>query len=137
MLHGVSLEGVKSLPRNSRIYVAGHRSLVGSAICGHLDSGGFTDVVGRRHQDLDLRDRDATQRSFDEENPVVVIDAAARVGGIMVNSSYAAEFLSDNLRVQVNLLDSAQEAGVEHFLFLGSSCTYPKFAEQPFSRTPC
>ena len=125
------LGGVKPLPRDSRIYVAGHRGLVGSAIWRHLKSTGFTDLVGRRHQDLDLLDRDATQRFFEEEHPDVVIDAAARVGGIMANSTYPAEFLSDNLRVQVNLLDSAQAAGVQHFLFLGSSCIYPKFAAQP------
>ncbi len=129
----VSQGGVRALPRDARVYIAGHRGLVGSAIWRHLESSGFTDLVGMSHQDLDLRDRDATQRFFADTHPDVVIDAAARVGGIMANSSYPAEFLSDNLRVQVNLLDSAQAAGVEHFLFLGSSCIYPKFATQPIN----
>lgn len=121
----------KALPRDSKVYIAGHRGLVGSAIWRHLESAGFAELVGVGHLDLDLRDRDATLRFIAEVRPDVVIDAAARVGGIVANSSYPAEFLSDNLRMQVNLLDSAQAADVQHFLFLGSSCIYPKFAAQP------
>lgn len=119
------------VPRDARIYVAGHGGLVGSAIWRHLESAGFADLVGRRSKELDLRDRESVRAFFDEARPSYVIDAAAKVGGIFANSMYPAEFLSDNLRIQTNLLDAAHEFGVERFLFLGSSCIYPKFAPQP------
>lgn len=131
MSEGLSQRGLTALSRDSTVYIAGHRGLVGSAIWRHLESIGFTDLVGKSHRELDLRDRDATMNFIADIRPDVVIDAAARVGGIMANSSYPAEFLSDNLRVQVNLLDAAQSAEVQRFLFLGSSCIYPKFAAQP------
>ena len=119
------------VPRDARVYIAGHGGLVGSALWRHFESVGFTNLVGRRSKELDLRDRESVRAFFDEVRPDYVIDAAAKVGGIFANSTYPAEFLSDNLRIQTNLLDSAQEFGVERFLFLGSSCIYPKFAPQP------
>jgi len=112
-------------------FVAGHNGLVGSAIWRALEARGFTELVGLRSAELDLRDREATRTFFAETRPAVVIDAAARVGGIMANSTYPAEFLSENLRIQVNLMDAAAEFGCRRLLFLGSSCIYPKFAEQP------
>lgn len=117
--------------RTDKVYIAGHNGLVGSALVRCFDDAGFTNVVGRRSSELDLRDRDATREFFKSERPNIVIDAAARVGGIMANNTYPAEFLSDNLRIQVNLMDAAAEFGVQRLLFLGSSCIYPKFAEQP------
>ncbi|TKV57350.1 GDP-L-fucose synthase [Nakamurella flava] len=122
---------VGPLDRTARVYVAGHRGLVGSAICRLLRAEGFTDVVGWSSRELDLRDRDAVFRRFEEMRPDVVIDAAARVGGIMANSTYPADFLSDNLRMQTNILDAAAAQRVPRLLFLGSSCIYPKFAAQP------
>lgn len=122
-----------SLPRDARIYVAGHGGLVGSAIWRHLSAAGFTDLVGRRSAELDLRDRGAVDGFFDEVRPDYVIDAAARVGGIMANDTYPAEFLSENLRIQVNLLDAAHRTDVTRVLFLGSSCIYPRLAPQPIT----
>jgi GDP-L-fucose synthase len=114
-----------------RVYVAGHRGMVGSAIWRHLESAGFTDLVGRTSGELDLRDRDATFAFFEQTRPQVVVDAAARVGGILSNVTYPADFLSDNLRIQVNVLDASSSIGVERLLFLGSSCIYPRLAPQP------
>jgi GDP-L-fucose synthase len=119
------------LDRSSTFYVAGHRGLVGSAIWRNLEAGGFTDLVGRASSELDLKDRDAVFAFFTESKPRYVVLAAAKVGGILANSTYPVDFLSDNLRIQVNVLDAAREHGVERLLFLGSSCIYPKFAEQP------
>ena len=117
------------------IYIAGHRGLVGSAIWRHLEEQGFTSLVGATSSEVDLRDREATSAFFARELPDVVIDAAARVGGILANSTYPADFLSDNLRIQVNVMDAAKETGVERLLFLGSSCIYPKLAEQPIKES--
>ena len=117
--------------RTQPLLVAGHRGLVGSAIWRHLESSGYTDLIGRPSSAVDLRDRDAVLAFLDETRPTTVIDAAARVGGILANSTEPAQFLSDNLRIQLNLIDGAHEVGVERFLFLGSSCIYPKFAPQP------
>jgi GDP-L-fucose synthase len=119
------------LTADTRIYIAGHRGLVGSALWRYFHANGFRNVVGRTSAELDLRDTRAVDRFFAETQPEVVIDAAARVGGIAANSSRQAEFCSDNLRIQVNLFDSAVSHGVERLLFLGSSCIYPKEAEQP------
>ena len=116
-----------------RVYVAGHRGMVGSAIWRHLESAGFTDLVGRTSGELDLRDRDATFAFFEQTRPQVVVDAAARVGGILANDTYPADFLSDNLRIQLNVLDAASATGVERLLFLGSSCIYPRLAPQPIT----
>lgn len=119
------------LDRSATFYVAGHRGLVGSAIWRRLEHEGFSDLVGRASSDLDLKDREAVFEFFAEARPRYVVLAAAKVGGILANSTYPVDFLSDNLRIQVNVLDAAREYGVERLLFLGSSCIYPKFAEQP------
>jgi GDP-L-fucose synthase len=119
------------LPRSTSIFVAGHGGLVGSAVTRHLVGEGFTDVRGVPSSELDLRDRDATHAYLTSTRPEVVVLAAARVGGILANSTYPADFLSDNLRIQVNVIDAALQAGIRRLLFLGSSCIYPKHAPQP------
>ncbi len=119
----------------SRIYVAGHRGLAGSAVCRALRSHGFGQIVGATSSELDLRDRAATLHYLRDVRPDIVVLAAARVGGILANSSYPAEFLSDNLRIQLNVMDAAHEVDVDRLLFLGSSCIYPKFAEQPIKES--
>ncbi|WP_108922799.1 GDP-L-fucose synthase family protein [Mycobacterium montefiorense] len=119
------------LDRAAPVYIAGHRGLVGSALLRGLQAAGFTNVVVRSHAELDLTDRAATFDFILGARPQLVIDAAARVGGIMANDTYPAEFLSENLQIQVNLLDAAVAARVPRLLFLGSSCIYPKFAPQP------
>lgn len=121
----------RPLPRDVKIFIAGHRGLVGGAIWRHLEEQGFTNLIGARSSELDLRDREATFEYFSNEKPDVVIDAAAKVGGILANNTYPADFLSDNLLIQVNLMDAANAHDVERLLFLGSSCIYPKFAAQP------
>jgi GDP-L-fucose synthase len=121
------------LDRSARIYVAGHRGLVGSAIVRRLEAEGFTDIVGRTSAELDLKDRDAVFAFFAAEKPVHVVLAAAKVGGILANSTYPVDFLSDNLRIQVNVLDAALAHDVQRLLFLGSSCIYPKLAPQPIT----
>ncbi len=123
------------LSRDATVYVAGHAGLVGSAVVRHLRQQGFSRVVGVRSSEVDLRERAATRAFFERERPAVVIDAAARVGGILANSQRPVEFLSDNLRVQLNLIDTAHEFDVERLLFLGSSCIYPKFAAQPIAES--
>jgi len=120
-----------ALDRDGRFYVAGHRGLVGSAIWRRLEAEGFTDLVGRSSAELDLKDRDAVFAFFAETTPRYVVLAAAKVGGILANSTYPVDFLSDNLRIQVNVLDAALKYGVERLLFLGSSCIYPRLAPQP------
>jgi GDP-L-fucose synthase len=119
------------LDRNATFYVAGHRGLVGSAIVRKLEAEGFTNIVGRTSKELDLKDRSAVFRFMEEIKPRYLVLAAAKVGGILANSTYPVEFLSENLQIQVNVLDAALEQKVERVLFLGSSCIYPKFAEQP------
>ena len=119
------------LDRQATFYVAGHRGLVGSAIMRRLESAGFTSLVGRSSSELDLKDRAAVFAFFQEERPRYVVLAAAKVGGILANNTYPVDFLSDNLRIQVNVLDAALAHNVERLLFLGSSCIYPKAAEQP------
>jgi GDP-L-fucose synthase len=116
-----------------RVFVAGHRGLVGSAVWRHLQSEGFTNLLGRISNELDLRDNDSTLAFFAKAEPQVVVLAAAKVGGIMANSTHPVDFLSDNLRIQLNILDAARQHGVQRLLFLGSSCIYPKFAPQPIS----
>ncbi len=119
------------LDRNATFYVAGHRGLVGSAIWRNLESGGFTDLVGKTSADLDLKDRDRVFAFFEETKPKYVVLAAAKVGGILANSNHPVDFLTDNLQIQVNVLDAALAVGVDRLLFLGSSCIYPRLAEQP------
>jgi GDP-L-fucose synthase len=134
-VYAMQAQAPDALDRGLKVYVAGHRGLVGSAIWRHLQEQGFTALVGATSSEVDLRDRGATSAFFERERPDVVIDAAARVGGILANSNYPADFLSDNLRIQVNVMDAAKECGVERLLFLGSSCIYPKFAEQPIKES--
>ncbi len=119
------------LDRDATFYVAGHRGLVGSAIVRKLAASGFENVVGKPSAELDLKDRDAVFAYMGETKPKYVVLAAAKVGGILANSTYPVDFLSDNMRIQVNVLDAALANDVERVLFLGSSCIYPKFAEQP------
>lgn len=123
------------LDRGSPIYIAGHRGLVGSALVRQFEAEGFTNLLVRPHGQLDLMDRAATFDFVLETRPQIVIDAAARVGGIMANDTYPADFLSENLQIQVNLLDAAVAARVPRLLFLGSSCIYPKFAPQPIQES--
>jgi GDP-L-fucose synthase len=125
----------ETLDKNSRIYVAGHRGLVGSAIWRHLQSEGYTDLVGASSSELDLRDRGSVFAFLRAKQPDVVIDAAAKVGGIHANNTFPANFLSDNLQIQVNVMDAANDIDVDRLLFLGSSCIYPKFAEQPIKES--
>lgn len=120
-----------SIDKAATTYVAGHRGLVGSAIWRRLEADGYTNLVGRTSTEVDLRDRERTFELLREVRPRYVILAAARVGGILANDKYPAEFLSDNLRVQLNVMDAAQEVDVERLVFLGSSCIYPKLAPQP------
>lgn len=123
------------LDRDATIYVAGHGGLVGSAVWRELQLRGFGHLVGWRSAELDLRDRDATFDAVASARPDVVVVAAARVGGIMANSTEPVEFLNDNLRIQTNVFEASHAAGVERLLFLGSSCIYPKFAAQPISES--
>ena len=115
----------------SRIYVAGHRGLVGSAIVRRLQAAGHTQVITRTHAELDLTDEQATRAFFQAERPEFVFLAAAKVGGIVANNTYPAEFIRDNLAIQTNVIHAAWHAGVQRLLFLGSSCIYPKLAPQP------
>jgi GDP-L-fucose synthase len=119
------------MEKNSRIFVAGHRGLVGSAICRRLRQEGFDNLVLRALQELDLRDQAATRRFFAEEKPEYVFLAAAKVGGILANATYPADFIYDNLAIETNVIDAAARSGVRKLLFLGSSCIYPKLAPQP------
>lgn len=121
------------LDRSAPLYVAGHRGLVGSAIWRKLDNTGFTNLIGRSSAELDLKDREAVFAFFRDEQPRYVVLAAAKVGGIMANDTYPHDFLSENLQIQVNVMDAALEVGVERLLFLGSSCIYPRLAPQPIS----
>jgi GDP-L-fucose synthase len=120
-----------TLDRDATFYVAGHRGLVGSAIWRHLEQSGFAGLVGRTSAELDLKDRSAVFEFFHATKPRYVVLAAAKVGGILANDTYPVDFLSENLQIQVNVMDAAVETGVERLLFLGSSCIYPKLAPQP------
>ncbi|SNR77727.1 GDP-L-fucose synthase family protein [Blastococcus mobilis] len=119
------------LDRSARTFIAGHRGLVGGAVLRHFEDAGFTSLVTRSSSELDLRDASAVESFFAGERPATVVMAAAKVGGILANSTYPADFISDNLRMQVNVLDAAARHGTTHLLFLGSSCIYPKLAPQP------
>jgi GDP-L-fucose synthase len=115
----------------SKIYVAGHRGLVGSAILRQLEKEGYENLVTRTHGELDLKDEHKVDAFFEEQKVEHVFFAAARVGGILANSTYPVEFLSDNLYMQLNVINAAHRHGVRRLMFLGSSCIYPKFAPQP------
>ncbi|MBQ0090206.1 MAG: GDP-L-fucose synthase [Prevotellaceae bacterium] len=121
------------MDKNSKIYVAGHQGLVGSAIWNNLRSRGYNNLVGRTHQELDLTDQYAVKKFFDEEQPHAVVLAAAFVGGIMANSLYRADFIMMNMKIQCNVISEAYAHGVEKLLFLGSTCIYPKNAPQPMA----
>lgn len=116
---------------DARVYVAGHRGMVGSAIWRDLSARGHTDLIGNSSAEVDLRDRDAAMDAIGSANPDALVLAAAKVGGILANATYPVEFLADNVRIQTNVLEAAHAAGVERVLFLGSSCIYPKHAPQP------
>ena len=117
--------------KTDKIYVAGHRGLVGSAILRKMQQEGFANVVVRKSSELDLTDQTAVKEFFIAEKPAFVFLAAAKVGGILANDTYPADFIRDNLQMEVNVIDAAYQAGVQKLLFLGSSCIYPKFAPQP------
>ncbi|WP_444392305.1 GDP-L-fucose synthase family protein [Prevotella sp.] len=119
------------LAKDSKIYIAGHRGLVGSAIWNNQKSRGYTNLIGRTHAELDLTDQYAVERFFDEERPDAVVLAAAFVGGIMANSLYRADFIMQNMKMQCNVISNAYSHGVKKLLFLGSTCIYPKNAPQP------
>lgn len=121
------------LNKNSKIYIAGHRGMVGSAVKRKLEREGYENLICRTSSKLDLRDQQAVKSFFSEEQPDVVVDAAARVGGIMANSEYPWQFLYENLEIQNNIISSAHEQKVGKLIFLGSSCIYPKHADQPMS----
>jgi GDP-L-fucose synthase len=119
------------IPKDAKIYVPGHHGLVGSAIVRRLKAGGYRNVLTRSRQEVDLTERDAAVELFQEEKPEYVFDAAARVGGIHANNQYPADFIRDNILIQMNVIDAAYRTGVKKLVFLGSSCIYPKLAPQP------
>ena len=121
----------KELNKNSKIYIAGHHGLVGSAIWNNLKARGYNNLVGKSHSELDLTDQYAVKKFFDEEQPDAVVLAAAFVGGIMANSLYRADFIMQNMKIQCNVISEAYAHGVKKLLFLGSTCIYPKNAPQP------
>ena len=119
------------ITKQSRIYIAGHKGMVGAAIWRYLEAQGYTNLIGKSSKALDLRQQSEVQRFFDDEQIEVVIDAAARVGGILANNTYPYQFLMENMQIQNNLIDASLKADVKKFIFLGSSCIYPKLAPQP------
>lgn len=120
-----------TLQKNTKIYIAGHNGMVGSAITRKLQSEGYENLVTRSFEELDLSRQDQVEKFFEEEKPEVVIIAAAKVGGILANNTYRAEFIYDNLMIEANIIHAAYKNKVEKLIFLGSSCIYPKFAPQP------
>ena len=127
------MENQSELAKNTRIYIAGHRGLVGSALWRYFQIQGFTNLIGHSSSEVDLRDQGATLKAISDAKPEVLIIAAAKVGGIVANSTYPVEFLNENLRIQTNLFEAAHANDTPKVLFLGSSCIYPKFAPQPIS----
>jgi GDP-L-fucose synthase len=116
---------------DSKIYIAGHRGMVGSAIWMKLSENGYTNLIGKTSKELDLRNQSSVEQFFLDEKPDYVIDAAARVGGILANNDFPYQFLIENLQIQNNLIENSLKNDVQKFIFLGSSCIYPKFAPQP------
>ncbi|MGC6433460.1 MAG: GDP-L-fucose synthase family protein [Crocinitomicaceae bacterium] len=114
-----------------KIYIAGHNGMVGSAIWNNLQMNGYVNLIGRNSKELDLKNQASVYTFFELEKPDIVIDAAARVGGILANDSYPYQFIMENMQIQNNLIDAAHKNNVQKFIFLGSSCIYPKLAEQP------
>jgi GDP-L-fucose synthase len=125
------MEKVDQMRRNSKIYVAGHRGLVGSALLKALVESGYANLLTRTRQELDLVNSSAVDKFFEEEKPDFVFLAAAKVGGILANSRYPATFIKDNLAIQNNIIEASYRVGVDRLLFLGSSCIYPKLCPQP------
>lgn len=123
------------MERNSKIYIAGHRGMVGSAIVRKLESEGYHNIVTRSSNELDLRNQEAVEKFFAVEKPEYVFLAAAKVGGILANSSYPADFMYDNMMIQMNVIKSSYDYGVKKLMFLGSSCIYPRMAPQPMSES--
>ena len=121
----------EAMQKHSRIYVAGHRGLVGSALIRALQAQGYINLITRTHAELDLTNQSAVQEFFEQEKPAYVILAAAKVGGILANSTYPAEFIRENLAIQTNVIHESWRAGVKRLLFLGSSCIYPRDCPQP------
>jgi GDP-L-fucose synthase len=119
------------MDKNTKIYIAGHKGMVGSAVWRALENNGYTNLLGKTSAELDLRNQQAVNDFYNQEKPDVVIDAAAKVGGILANNDYPYQFLMENMQIQNNLIDGALNAGLDKFIFLGSSCIYPKFAPQP------
>ena len=119
------------IDKKTKIYIAGHRGMVGSAVWRALKQKGYTNLLGKTSAELDLRNQQAVIQFYATEKPEVVIDAAAKVGGILANNDYPYQFLMENMQIQNNLIDGALNAGIEKFIFLGSSCIYPKLAPQP------
>ena len=117
--------------KEAKIYIAGHRGMVGSAVWRALQNKGYTNLLGKTSTELDLRNQQAVIDFYKKEQPEVVIDAAAKVGGILANNDFPYQFLMENMQIQNNLIDGAHNASIEKFIFLGSSCIYPKFAPQP------
>jgi GDP-L-fucose synthase len=119
------------IPKKTKIYIAGHRGMVGSAVWRILASKGYSNLIGKTSKELDLTNQQAVTDFYNQEQPEVVIDAAAKVGGILANNDFPYPFLMENMLIQNNLIDGAHKASIEKFIFLGSSCIYPKFAPQP------
>jgi len=119
------------LTKKTKIYIAGHRGMVGSAVWRALESKGYSNLIGKTSAELDLKNQHEVSEFYSIEKPEVVIDAAAKVGGILANNDFPYQFLMENMQIQNNLIDGAFNAGIEKFIFLGSSCIYPKFAKQP------
>lgn len=123
------------LPLSSKIYIAGHRGMLGSSLWRTLKAAGYENLIGKSSKELDLRDQHAVSGFFKTEKPTVVINAAAKVGGILANQTQPFAFLMDNLQIQNNLIEAAHNNNVEKFIFIGSSCIYPKFAPQPLKES--
>jgi GDP-L-fucose synthase len=119
------------IDKNTKIYIAGHKGMVGSSIWRTLAAKGYSNLIGATSKELDLRSQQSVQEYISQNKPEVIIDAAARVGGILANNNYPYQFIMENMQIQNNLIDTALKAGVEKFIFLGSSCIYPKMAPQP------
>ena len=117
--------------KNTKIYIAGHRGMVGSAVWRALEKKGYTNLIGKTSKELDLKNQAAVLEFLKTENPKAIIDAAARVGGILANNDFPYQFLMENMQIQNSLIDGALKTGIDKFIFLGSSCIYPKLAPQP------
>ena len=122
---------MKYINQENKIFIAGHRGMVGSAISRNLKNNGYINLLTAKRSELDLTETSSVKKWYEINNPDVVVIAAAKVGGILANSNFPAQFLLDNLKIQNNLIEGAWENGVGRLLFLGSSCIYPKFASQP------